>query len=872
MPDLEQSPPEQTGSDLLDPVKRANIIADTASDAIITIDEASTILFINRAAESIFGYSVNEMLGHHLTMLMPECVRHLHRTGLQRYIETGIKHISWKAIELPGLRKDGKEIVLEISFGELFQNGKRFFTGIARDITKRKQDELRLVLQNFVTQILAEAVSLTETSKNLLQTICRHMNWQVGEVWRVPPERDHLNLVSYWHSPSVDVSALYTAGQTTTFAPGVGIPGRIWATKAPLWLDYIPEGERFPRANAELCAALGFPIMSGSEVVGVIDFFSYTIPHPEPTLIETLAIIGSQIGQFFERNNAQDEVQRGLAREHNSRLQAEEQTRRLSALQRVTDAALATFSLDALLVELLKRIREVLNVDTAAVLLLEKEEDELLAWPAVGLEEQVERGVRIPVGKGFAGRIVAERRHLIIPDVEQADVYNSLLQEKGIRSLLGVPLFVEGRVIGVIHVGTFRPSNFTEDDISLLQLVADRIALSIEKARLNEIERSAREAAEKANLLKDEFLKILSHELRTPLTPILGWSRMMQADLLTKEDYGQALDVITRNSQSMKHLIDDLLDMSAILSGKMRIEQLPVSLASILREVVGNMSTEARGARIELFLSLPEDEITVKGDSARLLQTFSNILHNAIKFTPENGLIEITAALHGTDVVVSIRDSGIGIEKDFIPHVFERFRQADGSRTRSHGGLGLGLALVRSFVEAHGGEISVASEGKGHGTVFSIRLPLESSSGSTSNEQTQLLSSGETAQARILIVEDQPDTLDMLTATFAARGFEVSSCMSGAEALTAAQQVDFDVIVSDIAMPEIDGFELIRELRQLPRFKNIPAIALTGYASEKDAAAAMRAGFDIYLCKPVDPAELTTLIENLLQSNQHNTR
>jgi len=322
----------------------------------------------------------------------------------------------------------------------------------------------------------------------------------------------------------------------------------------------------------------------------------------------------------------------------------------------------------------------------------------------------------------------------------------------------------------------------------------------------------------------------------------------------------------------MKHLIDDLLDMSAILSGKMRIEQLPVSLANILREAAGNMTTEARGARIELFLSLPEDEITVKGDRVRLLQTFSNILHNAIKFTPENGLIEITAALNGTDVIVSIRDSGIGIEKDFIPHVFERFRQADGSRTRSHSGLGIGLALVKSFVEAHGGEISVASEGKGHGTVFSIRLPLESSSSSTSNEQTQLLSSGKTAQARILIVEDQPDTLDMLTATFAALGFEVRSCLSGAEALTAAQQVDFDVIVSDIAMPEIDGFELIRELRKLPRFKKTPAIALTGYASEKDAAAAVRAGFDIHLCKPVDPAELTTLIENLLQSNQHGTR
>jgi signal transduction histidine kinase/ActR/RegA family two-component response regulator len=753
--------------------------------------------------------------------------------------------------------------------------GKRFFTGIARNMTKRKRNEFRLGLQNSVTQILADSASLAEAGARVLEMIGVQMNWQVGEFWALPSEEDHLEFVSSWHQPDFDASAFYKAGQTTRFTPGVGIPGRIWSTKAPLWLDAFPENRSFPRtavAKASgLNAAFGFPIFWGDQVVGVIDFFSHQIRKPEDSFVETMQAIASQIGQFIERSKAQDQVGRILSREHQGRLKAEALARQLSALQRVTDAVLATFSLDDLLLELLKRIREVLNVDTAAVLLLEKEENELLAWAALGLEEEVERGIRIPVGSGFAGRVIAEGKPVIIPDVTTANIYNPLLLEKGISSLLGVPLFVEGRAIGVIHVGTFRQSSFTDEDIRLLQLVADRIALSIEKARLNEIERKAREAAEKANLLKDEFLTILSHELRTPLTPIMGWSSMMLAGLLPESDYSKALSVISKNSQGLKRLIDDLLDMSAILSGKMRIEQGSVSLDSTLLQAVENVSNEARAGEVELIADLPMGTVLVKGDQARLVQTFSNLLHNAIKFTPKGGSVSITTSVDGDAVLVSVADSGIGIDSDFLPHVFERFRQADGSRTRVHGGLGLGLALVKSFVEAHGGEISVTSDGKDRGAIFLVRLPLEFTSGGEAQAQLNLSAERHNAHARILIVEDQADTLDMLAATFAARGFEVTACPTGVEALQAAEHIKFDALVSDIAMPEVDGFELIRRLRQMPGWKTVPAVALTGYASEKDAAAAKRAGFNTHLCKPVEPAELTTLVEDLLKSDDLET-
>ena len=332
----------------------------------------------------------------------------------------------------------------------------------------------------------------------------------------------------------------------------------------------------------------------------------------------------------------------GIARDVTLRKQDE---KRLAALQKVTDVALAHLSLDELLPESLNRIREALNVDTVAILLLRTEGDELVAWGAQGLQEEVEQGVRIPVGRGFAGRVLAQYRPIIIEDISQADVYSPLLREKGIKSLLGVPLFVEGRAIGVLHVGTLEFAHFTEDDLRLLQLAADRIALAIENARLYQVEKIARAEAEDANRAKDEFLTILSHELRTPLTPIIGWVQMMQTGILPNTEFNQALSVISRNAHSLKRLINDLLDMSAILSGKMRIDETLLSLADVLSESVDTMRPYAREANVDLQLEIAEgaSALVIKGDRSRLSQIFCNILHNAIKFSPAGGYVQSVA-------------------------------------------------------------------------------------------------------------------------------------------------------------------------------------------------------------------------------------
>jgi CheY-like chemotaxis protein/nitrogen-specific signal transduction histidine kinase len=404
--------------------------------------------------------------------------------------------------------------------------------------------------------------------------------------------------------------------------------------------------------------------------------------------------------------------------------------------------------------------------------------------------------------------------------------------------------------------------------VRLLELAADRIALAIENARLHEEQTSALAEAEAASKAKDEFLTILSHELRTPLTPIIGWLHMMQNGILKEGDIAKVLAVMNRNAYSLKRLINDLLDMSAILSGKMRIEETDVSVASVLEESVDTMSPYASDSKVQLQFQGADDsaaQAIVIGDRSRLNQAFCNLLHNAIKFSGPGSKVQVALNSNDDHVVVQIQDQGEGIPDEFLPFVFERFRQADGSRTRAYGGLGLGLALVKSFVEAHGGTIAASSEGGQCGSTFEVTLPRKITEVKDSHDRPALSPGDDSIpRARILIVEDQPDTLEMLTTVFERRGYQVIGCNSARHALELLARDDFDVLISDVGLPTVDGLQLIRSLHDNKDLKRTPAIALTGYASQKDSEAALNAGFDLHLSKPVDPKELTEAVERLL--------
>ncbi|MDQ5847272.1 MAG: GAF domain-containing protein, partial [Acidobacteriota bacterium] len=749
-----------------------------------------------------------------------------------------------------------------------------FFTGIARDITRRKQIEHRLALQHSVADILASAPNLSEAAPQLLKTICDNLGWQFAGLWSVSMPANELRPVAHWRSDSSPDAAQFEAiSRESRYAQGVGFLGTVWATKQPLWVSDFASNN-FPRsslaAEGNLHAAFGFPIMLTGQVLGVIELFSDEIKDADPSMLNTVTAIANQIAQYIERKKGEQELVHALDRAHEARGEAEKLSKQLESVHRMTDTALAYLSVEEVLGESLNRIREVLKVDTVAILLLETEGDELVAWAAQGLEEEVETGVRIPVGKGFAGRIVAELRPIVIDDITKADVQNPLLREKGIKSLLGVPLLLEGRPTGVLHVGKLEFAHFTDDDVKLLELAADRIALAVENARLYEVERTARAEAEAANRAKDEFLTILSHELRTPLTPIIGWVHMMQNGILPDEEFIRVLSIVNRNAYSLKRLINDLLDMSAILSGKMRIEEAPVSLASVLKESMETMRPYAQDSKVQLRLKIADEAATatVTGDRSRLNQTFCNLLHNAIKFSPPGGHVQVSFEANETGALIRVEDQGEGISSEFLPRVFDRFRQEDGSRTRSFGGLGLGLALVKSFVEAHGGKVEAASEGQGKGSFFEVKLPRENPQRHETRPAIRARELNDAAsRTRILLVEDQPDTLEMLAANFESRGYEVLRCTSAPEALELAGRENFDILISDIGMPGMDGLQLIQELRQREALKSLPAIALTGYASQKDVNAAISAGFNRHVSKPIDPTDLVQTVESLLVSS-----
>ncbi len=445
------------------------------------------------------------------------------------------------------------------------------------------------------------------------------------------------------------------------------------------------------------------------------------------------------------------------------------------------------------------------------------------------------------------------------------DAHISLLVQLDLKSFMTVPLLARERTIGALTLAsTAEQRHYSLADLSFAEELARRAALAIENARLYK-------RAQEANKAKDEFLATLSHELRTPLTPIIGWVHMMRTGRLREPDIAQGLNVIEKNSQSLTRLINDLLDMSSIMSGKMRIERAPVKLEEVIREAIETIRPQAaqRAISIEALYEEGSEHLSVSGDRTRLVQVLWNLLNNAVKFSSDGGRVRVECMERGNgEVRVDVTDEGEGIPTEFQPYVFERFRQADGSTTRVHGGLGIGLALVKSFVQAHGGTVRVTSAGLGYGTRFSLTLPalpapdIITNDGVLPYEQANYPG----GVCRVLIVEDARDTLDMLKVVFEGRGFEALGCETADEALRVASSLWFDIIVSDIGLPQTDGYELIRRLREIPHLRDVPAVALTGYAAQKDAETALAAGFDMHIPKPVDPAALSSAVEQLLQT------
>jgi signal transduction histidine kinase/DNA-binding response OmpR family regulator len=548
--------------------------------------------------------------------------------------------------------------------------------------------------------------------------------------------------------------------------------------------------------------------------------------------------------------------------------------------------------------------RSIVGAQESAVGVFNEDSETLRYFFSCALgKESITNGGVPPIVERALKYLVIKRRPLRLSDSD--DLLRSIGDTTAlVRSFLGAPILAADGVCGWVYLlNKVNADDFSEADERLAATLATQVASAYENARLysdaqrhasallleiNERkqaeeeraqllvrEQAARAEAEQANRTKDEFLATLSHELRTPLSAILGWSHLVRTGKLDETQMTRAFETIERNARSQSQLIDDLLDVSRIITGKLQIEARPVDLCSVIEAAGDAVRPAIEAKEIHFEASLDGESCFVPGDSNRLQQIFWNLFSNAVKFTPSRGHVSVEVKRAGERVRVAVKDSGIGITAEFLPYIFDRFRQADGSTTRIHGGLGLGLSIVKHLVQLHDGAIEVESEGKGKGTTFTVSLPVAAADSVIASEKAVRAEregnglpdgfSKVLDGLRILVVDDEADSRELVTAVLTRCGSNVKCCESTEEALQAFREWGPDLLISDIGMPNEDGYSFITKLRKLrlKRAKEIPAVALTAYATDDDRRRALEAGFQIHVAKPIEPEALVRSIAGI---------
>lgn len=551
---------------------------------------------------------------------------------------------------------------------------------------------------------------------------------------------------------------------------------------------------------------------------------------------------------------------------------AANRTARLLAVMTAVSESLTSAQVAQVIIE---QGMSALGASSGLVAVLNQDASELEIIQAIGFEhvEEFQRSFSIHAPYPLAEAVrtgqpvwleTIENRIARYPDLAQA------YAKVGSKAWISVPLLIEGQAVGGLSLSFSTVPRLSESDRAFVLALAQQSAQSIDRARLYESERQARAQAEAANRIKDEFLAVLSHELRTPLNPILGWTRLLRRGTLDSGKTAAALETIERNAELQIQLIEDLLDISRILQGKLSLNSTPINLKTTLKAAIETVRLAAEAKNIQIQTQLEPNVGDVLGDATRLQQVVWNLLTNAIKFTPTGGRVEIELKTIDSYAQIQVRDTGKGINPEFIPYVFDTFRQADSSITRTFGGLGLGLAIVRHVVELHGGTVKAESLGEGQGATFTVTLPLLARSNEVNSDHKDNLSlnahTSPLARLCILAVDDEIDNLELVQCILEEAGATVISVSSATDALKQLNESKPDVLIADIGMPQIDGYMLIRQVRQLSTQQGgqIPAIALTAYAGETNQQQALAAGFQRHLPKPVDPETLVETIEQLL--------
>jgi PAS domain S-box-containing protein len=817
---------ENAGVTPVDPSALYRAIVQSADDAITTIDLNETITSWNRAAERLYGYEASEVIGTSNRLIIPP----------DRYAEeddvvtraksgAGVQHF-----ETVRIRKDRSRIDVAITVSPIYED--EIVVGvskIARDISEQKVAErdgarLAAIVESSDDAIVAKDVNGTITS------------------WNRAAER----------------MFGYTANEAIGQSIRIIIPETLQHEEDTI-LNRIRRGDSVQHFETTRCRKDGscLPI-------------SVTI---SPIRDKSGTIIGaSKIARdISERKHAEAVAQR-----------AQRQTEFVAQMAEVLSRSLDYEGKLKGLVELaVPALADWAALDTV-------ESDGSLRRLAVAhadagsaeLSSEIRRRYEDPITPCNARQVLRTGKGVLLPDVTPDAIVAAmngdekritLMRALHLTSCICVPLTTNQGTFAALTLATAESGRrYSTEDLQFAQDVASRTALMVDLAR-------AYDAVRRTSALKDEFLATLSHELRTPLNAIMGYARMLRGGMVTPDKFPRTFETIERNTTSLTKMVEDILDVSRVVSGKMRLNMQPVELPLVVHDAVATVMPAAEAKHIRLDTTLDPQVGAVSGDPDRLRQIVWNLLSNAVKFTPKAGRIQVRLERVNSSVEIVVSDTGIGILPDFLPHIFERFRQADSGSARQHAGLGLGLAIVRNLVELHGGTVSAASGGEGQGATFRVRLPLRivhpewqpqpdrvhPQHGESSPPSLADLPS--LADTHVLAVDDDPDALRLLKEILEAVGATVTTATSGRAALEIMAMDRPDVLVADLGMPLMDGFELIQQLRTsgIAAVRDIPAAALTAYARSEDRAKALKSGFEMHLTKPIDPAELIAAVKAL---------
>ena len=707
---------------------------------------------------------------------------------------------------------------------------------LAAAIAERRTGERRRSASLAVGEALAESPDLPQAAPLILRRLCQTLEWNIAAFWLVDNDLQRLRCLTVWSDGGTAAASFAETTQKMLFQTGIGLPGRVWATGRAVWIEDVVRDPNFPRAevarNAGVHGGFAFPIRLSENVLGVIECFTETVVTPDTDLLDTMSTVGHHVGQFIARTRVEMDMR-------------EEQRRTRAILDTALDAIVG-MDHRGIITDFNPAAERLFGYSRSQA--LGRELSDMLIPPELRHQHREGLARYLATGHGpFIDRR-AETRAC------RADGHEFPVE------------------VAITRVSDDDPPTFT----GFVRDLTSRVHAQQEREALLQRELSALRDAESANRAKDDFLATLSHELRTPLNAILGWTRMLLDGTMDARSSRKALQVIDRNARLQAQLVADILDVSRIITGGLRLDLQPVDLGSVIGATLDAVRPAADAKQLQLRSRLDTMARLTEGDPQRLQQIVWNLLSNAVKFTPAGGTITIELDDVGEGGIrLRVGDSGAGIEPAFLPHVFERFRQADNSVSRQHGGLGLGLAIVGHLVELHGGTVHADSPGVGKGSIFTINLPRvdpdragppptqrrsEVGAGRSRFTDTTLLKS-----CRTLVVDDDAESRELVAVILASAGAVVKTASSVSEARRHLKDSQFDVLLADIGMPGIDGYAFIREVREseIGTDRHLPAAAITAYAGDLNRERALAAGFDQHIPKPISPAEVIDAVRSL---------